>query len=268
MKAYIKIDNDLSINGKKYKLGKTYLDNFKLKFYENINDIFHENAPSSTFDLSDSGIYEVRIYDIVRTLPTTTSEKIYFTSYKFIILKEVDYSSIKLRKKVFQNEYYKLMINLYKNFESYNLFEFLYFFKNNFFMKTILFKAFFNNISKKDVVEKNVVECQKNVFFNNFPEKYHNYLIESDDISDKFLLVDFGRIEDLDYYLKKNDIRLTKRIIEKGRDKDLDFFVNNKSEKIRMAVAKNCRKKDLLILRNDRSKKIREFVESVLEIEV
>lgn len=273
MKAYIKINNDLSINGKKYKLGKTYLDNFKLKFYENISDIFHDELNISTFDLSNSGIYEVEIHDVVRTLPKKSYEAIYFTTYKFVMLKEFNYSSIKLRKKFFQNEYYKLTINLYKNFKSYNLFEFLYFFKNNFFMKTILFKAFFYNISKKDVclfekekniIEKNVIESQKNVFFNNFPEKYHDYLINSDDISDKFLLIDFGKIEDLDYYLQENDIRLTKRIIEKGRDKDLDLFVNNKFKEVRIFVAKNCRKKDLLILKNDKSKEIRNFVKSIL----
>ena len=125
MKAYIKIDNDLSINEKKYKLGKTYLDNFKLKFYENINDIFHENAPSSTFDLSDSGIYEVEIHDVVRTLPKKSSEKIYFTTYKFIILKEVDYSSIKGKN-------YEFIIKLYKNFKKYNQFGFFNYFKNFF----------------------------------------------------------------------------------------------------------------------------------------
>lgn len=264
MKAYIKINNDLSINGKKYKLGKRYLDNFQLKFYENINDIFHENAPSSTFDLSNSGIYEVEIHDVVRTFPKSSSETIYFATYKFIILKEVDYSSIKGKN-------YEFIIKLYKNFKKYNQFEFFNYFKNDWSIRTNLFKAFFYNICKKDISffdkYEYVIDGQIDVFFSKFPEKYHNYLTYSDDISDKFLLINFGRIEDLDYYLEKNDTRLIERIIEKGRDKDLDLFVNNKFTEIRMAVAKNCRKKDLLILKDDKSKEIREFAESVLEIE-
>ena len=84
----------------------------------------------------------------------------------------------------------------------------------------------------------------------------------------KFILINFGRISDLDCFLDENDTRLIERIIEKGRDKDLDLFINNKFTEIRMAVARNCRKKDLLILKYDKSKEIKEFVESVLEIEV
>lgn len=264
MKAYIKMDNDLSINGKKYKLGKTYLDNFKLKFYENINDIFHENAPSSTFDLSNSGIYEVEIHDVVRTFPKSSSETIYFATYKFIILKEVDYSSIKGKN-------YEFIIKLYKNFKKYNQFEFFNYFKNDWSIRTNLFKAFFYNICKKDISffdkYEYVIDGQIDVFFSKFPEKYHNYLTYSDDISDKFLLINFGRIEDLDCFLDESDPRLIERIIEKGRDKDLDLFINNKFTEIRMAVARNCRKKDLLILKDDKSKEIKEFVKSVLEIE-
>ena len=271
MKAYIKINNDLSINGKKYKLGKQYLDNFKLKFYENINNILNDNAQSSTFDFSNSGIYEVEIHDVVRTLPKKSSETVYFTTYKFIILKEIDYSSTKIRKDSIAGKNYELIIKLYKNFKEYNSSNFFNYFRDNCFIETKLFKAFFYNICKKDISffdkYEYVIDGQIDVFFSKFPEKYHNYLTYSDDISDKFLLINFGRIEDLDYYLEKNDTRLIEKIIEKGRDKDLDFFVNNKLENIRMAVAKNCRKKDLLMLRNDKSKEIREFVESVLEIE-
>ena len=271
MKAYIKINNDLSINGKKYKLRKQYLDNFQLKFYENISDIFHDELNISTFDLSNSGIYEVKLYDSVHSSIETPYDEDYLAANSFIILKEVDYSLIKMNKEnIFKNEDYKIIISLYKNFESYNLFDFLNIFKNNLFIKTIFFNAFFYNISKKDVSlfdkdkYKYIVESNINMFFNNFPEKYHDYLINSDDISDKFLLIDFGKIEDLDYYLQENDIRLTKRIIEKGRDKDLDLFVNNKFKEVRIFVAKNCRKKDLLILKNDKSKEIRNFVKSIL----
>lgn len=169
MKAYIKINNDLSINGKKYKLGKQYLDNFKLKFYENINDIFNDNAPSSTFDFSNSGIYEVEIHDVVRTLPKSFSETIYFTTYKFIILKEVDYSSIKIKKDSIGSKNYELIIKLYKNFKEYDSSNFFHYFKDNYFIETKLFKAFFYNISKKDVrffsEYQYVVDNQIDVFF-------------------------------------------------------------------------------------------------------
>lgn len=105
------------------------------------------------------------------------------------------------------------------------------------------------------------------MFFDKFPEKYHDCLTNSEYMFDKFILINFGRISDLDCFLDENDPRLIERIIEKGRDKDLDLFVNNKFTEIRMAVAKNCRKKDLLILKDDKSKEIREFAKSVLEIE-
>lgn len=272
MKAYIKIDNDLSINGKKYKLGKRYLDNFQLKFYENISDIFCNDLQSSIFDLSNSGIYEVEIHDVVRTFPKSSSETIYFATYKFMILKEFDYSSIKMkRKELFENENYKIVINLYKNFKKYKFSNFSNYIKNNYFVKTILFNAFFYNISKKDTSffdkRKYLIDSQIDAFFYKFPGKYHDDLIHTEVIGYNFTLIDFGRISDLDSLLKRNDTRLTERIIEKGRDKDLNLFVNNKFTEIRMAVAKNCRKKDLLMLRNDKSKEIREFAESVLEIE-
>lgn len=272
MKAYIKINNDLSINGKKYKLGKQYLDNFQLKFYENISDIFCNDLQSSIFDLSNSGIYEVKLYDSVHSSIETPYDEDYLAANSFIILKEVDYSLIKMNKEnIFENEDYKIIISLYKNFKSYNLFDFLNIFKNNLSIKTILFNAFFYNISKKDTSffdkRKYLIDSQIDAFFYKFPGKYHDDLIHTEVISYNFTLIDFGRISDFDSLLKRNDTRLTERIIEKGRDKDLDFFVNNKLENIRMAVAKNCRKKDLLMLRNDKSKEIREFVESILEFE-
>ena len=152
MKAYIKINNDLSINGKKYKLGKEYLDNFKLKFYEDINDIFCNDLQSSIFNLSNSGIYEVKLYNSVHSSIETPYDEDYLAANSFIILKEVDYSLIKMNKEnIFENEDYKITISLYKNFKSYNLFDFLKIFKNNLSIKTIFFNAFFYNISKKDV---------------------------------------------------------------------------------------------------------------------
>ena len=274
MKAYIKINNDLSINGKKYKLGKEYLDNFQLKFYENISDIFCNDLQSSIFDLSNSGIYEVKLYDSVHSNIETPYDEDYLAANSFIVLKEVDYSLIKMNKEnIFENEDYKITISLYKNFKSYNLFDFLNIFKNNLSIKTIFFNAFFYNISKKDVSlfdkdkYKYIVESNINMFFDKFPEKYHDCLTNSEYMFDKFILINFGRISDLDCFLDENDPRLIEKIIEKGRDKDLDLFVNNKFTEIRMAVAKNCRKKDLLILKDDKSKEIREFAESVLEIE-